>query len=231
MKHHDQVAAFILAGGASSRMGRDKGLLEISGLPLIVRTAALIQPLVAKVAIVGAPEKYGTLGTETLPDGEFCAASPEERSPGPLAGIVTALAATSLPWNLLIACDLPYLTSEWLAWLLERAVASNAQAVVPRTVSGLEPLAALYRRECHAPLALTLARGIRKITHALQDLRVEIVHEREWRYIDHEERVLQNMNTPEDYAEAVRWHKERANFAHASVRRKPKPRAAPRRNK
>src|SRR2546425_4690988 len=67
MKRHDQVAGFILAGGVSSRMGRDKALLEISGVPLLVRTAGLIEPLVAAVTVIGSPQSYSALGPRVLP--------------------------------------------------------------------------------------------------------------------------------------------------------------------
>jgi molybdopterin-guanine dinucleotide biosynthesis protein A len=231
MNRHNQVAAFILAGGASSRMGEDKGLLEISGDPLAVRTASLVEPLVAIVEIVGNLAKFGGFGIANIPDQEFCTRSAKERSPGPLAGIATALGATSLPWNLVLACDLPYLTREWLAWLLQWPVASGTEAVVPRTSRGLEPLAALYHRDCRASMVAALAHGVRKITEALRDLHFEIVDEREWRHIDASGRVLRNMNTPEDYAEALKWHEARATRPRASVKQKMKRRVVPHRNK
>jgi molybdopterin-guanine dinucleotide biosynthesis protein A len=120
----------------------------------------------------------------------------------PLAGIATALNATKMPWNLILACDLPYLTAVWLDWLLERSVASSAQILIPRTSRGLEPLAAVYRRECAAPIVAALERGIRKVTDALAEFRKETPRESKWRELDPEGRVLRNMNSPSDYDEA-----------------------------
>ena len=91
----------------------------------------------------------------------------------PLVGIATALNSTKSPWNLILACDLPYLTAEWLDWLLARADNSSAQIVMPRTSGGLEPLAALYRKECGAPIVAALERGIRKVTDAMAEFRME----------------------------------------------------------
>jgi len=205
MKRHSQVAAFVLAGGVSSRMGRDKGLMELMGVPLIVRTARLIEPLVATVAIVGPPERYSAFGVRVIADQEIGEKESGGQTQGPLLGIASALAATIAPWNLILACDLPYLTRDWLNWLLARAMDSQSQIVMPRTPRGLEPLAAVYRRECAGPIAEALARGVRKVTEGLAGLQVQAVDAHEWREVDPDGRVLNNMNTPADYDEARAW--------------------------
>ena len=81
-------------------MGRDKGLLEFAGVPLVVRTALLLEPLVAEVTVVGAAERYVALGLNAIADpsrGEGERAGPGQ---GPLVGIATALGATRAPWNI-----------------------------------------------------------------------------------------------------------------------------------
>lgn len=205
MRRYSQVAAFILAGGFSSRMGREKGLLEFGGEPLIVRTARMIEPLVIQVTVVGPPERYAGLGLPALADRNFGGREEAGAVRTPLVGIATALSATKMPWNLIVACDLPYLTGEWVNWLLARAVDSSAQIVMPRTSGGLEPLAAVYRRECAAPIAAALERGVRKVTDAMAEFRMESLTESEWKALDPEGRVLRNMNAPSDYEEARKW--------------------------
>src|SRR6266699_6407577 len=143
VKRYHQVAAFILAGGVSSRMGKSKGLLEFGGEPLIVRTVRLVETLVTEVTVVGLPERYAALGLCAIADQNLGGRAGKEAVRAPLVGIATALNATKAPWNLILACDLPYLTAEWLDWLLTRAVESGAQIVMPRTSRGLEPLAAV----------------------------------------------------------------------------------------
>ena len=230
MKRYHQIAGFILAGGASSRMGRDKGLLDFGGVPLILHTARLIKPLVAEVTIVGSPDRYEKLGMRAIAD------QPRKLGCGPLAGLATALAATRSRWNLIVACDLPYLSAEWLGWLLSRAVRSPCDAVVPRTERGIEPLAAVYRRECGAAVAAVLARGARKVSDLINELRVDLVHPREWRAIDPNGRTLKNMNAPEDYEEARKWWVAGRLSENQHVRKpprtpKPKRRSVPRRRK
>jgi len=202
MKRYCQVAAFILAGGSSSRMGQEKGLLELGGEPLIVRTARLIEPLVSEVTIVGSPDRHASLGFSVIPDRNFRSQTGTELVRTPLVGIATALSATKAPWNLILACDLPYLTIEWLDWLLARAANSSAQIMMPRTLKGLEPLAALYRRECAAPIVAALERGVRKVTDAMAEFSMEQLSESDWKIHDPHGRVLRNMNTPSDYEEA-----------------------------
>jgi molybdopterin-guanine dinucleotide biosynthesis protein A len=202
MTRHPQIAAFILAGGVSSRMGREKSLLEIAGEPLLVRTARTIDPLVSDVTIVGLPERYAATGLRALADRTVTGSGESEPARTPLVGIVTALQATRSPWNLILACDLPHLTADWVDWLLARALASRAQIVVPRSLRGLEPLAAVYRRECAEPLLGALERGVRKVTDALAELPMEQIPESDWKEFDAHGRVLRNMNTPQDYDEA-----------------------------
>jgi molybdenum cofactor guanylyltransferase len=205
VKRYEQISAFILAGGASSRMGKAKALLEFGDEPLVVRTARFVDPLVASVTVVGAPEHFAAMGLHAIADANFGWPDAQGGQPGPLAGIATALDASNTVWNLILACDLPYLTPEWLDWLLGRATASGRQIVMPRTSGGVEPLAAVYRRECAGPIVASLARGVRKVTDAMEEFRIEFVSERDWRHVDPDGRVLRNMNAPADYDEAKKW--------------------------
>jgi molybdenum cofactor guanylyltransferase len=214
VKRYDQVSAFILTGGASARMGRPKGLLEFGGRPLILRIARVVEPLTSCVTLIGAPELYAILGLEIIEDRQFSEPSKSDDRPGPLAGIATALSATRTDWNLILACDLPYLSRDWLAWLLARAMISDRKIIMPRTSGGVEPLAAIYRRECAPQIIAALQRGVRKVTEAIEPFRIEFVGESEWRHIDSEGRVLRNMNAPEDYEEARKWMEAQLSRKH-----------------
>jgi molybdopterin-guanine dinucleotide biosynthesis protein A len=236
VKRYRQVAGFILAGGASSRMGRDKGLLDFGGVPLIVHTARLIEPLVAEVTVVGSPRRYAKLGLHVIADDVQLKNSRDSSGSGPLAGIATALGATRSPWNLILACDLPYLSAEWIDWLLSRALRSRGEAVVPRTERGIEPLAAVYHCGCGTQIAAALARGVRKVSDVVEELRVEHVYPREWRGNDPRGLVLKNMNAPGDYEEARHWWSTARASKKEHVTRPPqkprqKRRSAPRRRK
>jgi molybdopterin-guanine dinucleotide biosynthesis protein A len=212
-------------------MGRDKGLIEIAGDPLIARTASVVKPLVASVTIVGEPERHGGFRLPVLADRDFGEKGRSGRSQGPLVGMLSALETTTSPWNLILACDLPYLTRVWLNWLLVRAMHSQAQILMPRTSGGLEPLAAVYRRECAAPIAAALARGVRKVTDALAELPIEVIDAEEWQEVDADGCVLTNMNTPEDLDKAQAWWETQTSSRVAMPKLRRRRETAPRRRK
>lgn len=192
-----QVAGYILAGGDSSRMGRDKGSLEIGGMPLVARTAQLLGPLVSKrtgVTVIGPPERYEKVGLPVVPD--------DRPGLGPLGGIATALRLSPCPWSLIVGCDLPYLTLEWLAYLMGRGIASKADIVVPEGPNGPEPLCAMYHKRCEPFFITALARGKRKVIEAYVGREVELVLPQEWQPFDPEGLLFRNMNAPPDFAEA-----------------------------
>ena len=194
MRRFEQVAGFILAGGASSRMGRDKALLEIGGVPLLVRIARLLTPRVAAVKVIGPPERYAALGFPVVPD--------DRPGQGPLGGLLTALRTSSSEWNLVVGCDLPHLSGEWLEWLIARGLESPAEAVVPETERGLEPLCAMYRSSCAAALAAAFSQGERKLTEVVSRLTLEKITATQWKAFDPDRVLFKNMNTPADYEQA-----------------------------
>ncbi len=194
-----QAAGYVLAGGASSRMGSNKALLDFEGRPLVARAAAVVAATGIAVTVVGRPELYAPLGLQAVPD--------EEPGLGPLGGIATALAHSHRPWNLIVAVDLPFLTPEWLAALVDRAIASkSARAILPRSERGLEPLCAVYHRDCLPGIRSALARGVRKVTDGLAGpppCPIEQIPPDEWKRFAPGGRLLENINTLPDYRRAL----------------------------
>jgi len=189
------IASFILAGGVSSRMKRDKALLEIGGAPLLARTARLLESVAGAPSIIGDPAAYESFPMPVIAD--------DWPGAGPLGGIATALRVSNASWNLVVACDLPYLTREWLDFLVSRAVASAADAVLPMNTRGAEPLCAMYHKRGEPAIRAALENGIRKVTDGLQNIRVETIPPAEWKAFDSEGLLFKNMNLPRDYQEAA----------------------------
>ncbi len=190
-----------MAGGTSSRFGRDKALVELGGRPMYARIGALFKSVVLwKTRLVGNVLKYDGLGMVCIPD-----LWPGE---GPLGGIVTALRHTSATdeadYNLIVSCDMPFLTKEWIGFLLERAFDSEAQVVLPRSTHGLEPLCAVWRTDTCGAVEDQFRKGVRRVTEAISNLKSEVLDERDWKRFDSDGRLFWNMNTLADYEEARR---------------------------
>ena len=173
-------SGYVLAGGRSSRMGRDKARLPFRGGDLASAVAAAVASAAGNVTLVGHPELPSI--PDRYPDG------------GPLGGILTALDHTAADWNLIVACDMPEVTTDFLKGLLARAMRSPADVLLPYGPHGLpEPLCAVYRRRARAVMSHHFARGVRRVTEALAGLEVEPLVVAE---VSH----FQNVNTPEDWA-------------------------------
>jgi len=195
------VAGYILAGGGSTRFGRDKALVEVGGRPMIARMSELVRSVTRQMKIVAAPGKYDAFGAEIVED--------QWPGEGPLGGIITALedaarSAARPEWNLIVSCDMPFLTREWLAFLRERAAKSKAQVVLAHSASGPEPLCACWQTDAAAELRSGFERGVRKVTEGIALLRAEVLDETDWKRFDSAGRLFWNMNTAADYEEARR---------------------------
>lgn len=194
------IAGFVLAGGASSRFGSDKSQAEIGGMTMLHRMLDLVRTVCGDIRVVAASAKQDNNGVVAVPD----------RWPGegPLGGIITALLTSAdsgtVEWNLILGCDMPFLTADWLAYLTARAAASPAQVIAPESENGLEPLCAIWRTSAAAKLQITFDTGVRKITTAMKRLQMEVIDEREWKRFDTAGRLFWNMNTVADYEEAKR---------------------------
>lgn len=160
----EQRHVWILVGGRSTRMGRDKALVEVGGRPLVLAAVDAGRAACPAVTLVGDPERYSHLGLAVVPD----------RSPGegPLAGIEAALAATEADLNLILACDMPALDPS----IFETLFAAGGDVAMPRYSDGkAEPLCAVYHRRCLPSIRAALAGGVRKVTEALEALEVRYI--------------------------------------------------------
>jgi molybdopterin-guanine dinucleotide biosynthesis protein A len=195
------LRGFLQAGGGSTRFGTDKALAQLAGKNMLQRTGELLASVCYEVTIVAPAGKYADLAWPVLPD----------RWPGegPLGGILTALSAMANSelgpaWALIVSCDMPFLTQEFLAFLWQRAGVSNAQVLVPQSASGLEPLCACWRAGAATDVQSAFDSGVRKVTEAMKRLPMEVLDESAWKRFDTDHRLFLNINTQEDFAEARR---------------------------
>lgn len=192
------LTAAILAGGRSMRMGVDKTLLAVDGIPLVARVANAASECCAHSVVV--TNRPDAIKEADLPD-DVPVLTDEVAYQGPLGGLVTALSVAQDEWVLAVAADMPWLSPELIRALWERR--DGADVVVPVTDKGPEPLLALYRVEPCLPAArAALASGRRRLIAIFGSVRVLDVPVESLRVADPELLSFVNVNTPDDLAEA-----------------------------
>jgi len=209
------VNAFVLAGGQSTRMGRDKALIEFHGRPLIEHALAKLRALGIAPNIAGnRPDlaRYAPIISDNYPNS------------GPLGGIEAALAVSSLAasdqdLNLFLPVDLPLLPIEFLRWMAARAEQTAALATIPRLQGRPQPLCAVYHRALLSHAQAALAVGDAKVTRAverasaatgsaidafdIEAIAASLTPASAWPETPSVHRWFQNLNTPGDLEKAA----------------------------
>lgn len=179
-------AGIVLAGGDSRRMGKDKALVTLKGSSLIEHCISTLQDLAGLVIVVG-PSR------QRMPD--FKAVFVEDIDPGlgPLGGIYTGMLVSGAEWNLVLACDMPFITRSHLEILLQAG--KDAAAVVMKTDSRIQPLPVLLKNCCKPVIEDMIKKGcfeIRRLFELVPTAFIEGCGEFQFQDID----------TPEDLARA-----------------------------
>lgn len=189
------IEGFILAGGASSRMGTDKARLVLDGKSFVERIAESMVSITNLLSIVSARPADAQLGLPRIAD--------IHTGCGALGGLHAALTHARASWALVVSCDLPFVTGQLLARLASlRGDATDA--VAPVQADGrMQPLCALYARETCLGVAEELLRaGELRPRVLLKRVRARLVGFAELSDLDGAELFFVNVNTPGDFAQA-----------------------------
>ncbi len=204
MAYSSSASAIVLAGGRSRRLGQDKRRLRVFGPDqptLLERTVNTATQLCADVVVVlNDPESWPHLPGRLVPD--------LYADGGPLGGIYSGLQAAQFETALVLACDMPFLNPALLQAMLARP--GEYDVLMPRSLGtqrtrnahAVEPLHAVYRRSCLAPIQQLLEQGERQVTALLDVVRVAFMEPDEIRCYDPEGRSFVNINTLEQLREA-----------------------------
>ena len=185
-----EVTGFAVAGGRSQRMGSDKALLPWAGTTLLEHTLARLRDVCAEVCILsGVQIRYASYGVPAHAD-----LVPEA---GPLGGVHAGLRNLGVSLGLFLGVDTPLVPSPLLRALV--AAAAGFDAVVPVVGGRPEPLCAVYRGTCLAPVQRRLEAGERKMTSFWPDVRVRTMAEDELAIFGDPALMFRNLNTTEDY--------------------------------
>jgi molybdopterin-guanine dinucleotide biosynthesis protein A len=185
----DSVTAVILAGGKSSRMGQNKALLQIGGIPLIQRVQELLAKIFSKIVLSTAAENaYPQLQLPEIVDHY-----PET---GPLGGITTVLESGLSP-IFCVACDMPFLNQNLIEFQCN--ITDCCVAVIPVWENHPQVLHGLYRKDLLSAFHSGLKEEHHKITDWLEEAPVCYLLEEEIRRFDPAGLSFRNINTPDDY--------------------------------
>jgi len=188
----DRVAGVILAGGQNSRMGgADKAFLTVEGHTVFERTLSLLQRCFPQVVVVSnRPEKYAQFAVEITRD--------EYPGRGPLAGIHAGLGLVRCPYAFVVACDMPFLRVEPVAYLVNRI--DGQEAIVPWWDGDIEPLHAIYATALQGRMGQALSGSSHSIREFLPTIAVEYIPEAVMCRVQGADESFRNVNTPEDAA-------------------------------
>jgi molybdopterin-guanine dinucleotide biosynthesis protein A len=187
-----QATGIILCGGKNSRMGVNKAFLSVGGKEIIHWLLDCLKPVLPEIILVtNEPRCYRNLDVRIVSD--LIPAC------GPLSGIHAGLIFSANFYNLVLACDMPFINSRLVSYLLERA--PGYDLTVPKLEKGLEPLFAVYAKSCLPFIEENLKKGRVKVIDFYPSLRVNYLSQREIQKVT-TEKVFFNVNTPADLTRA-----------------------------
>ena len=187
--------AAIIAGGQAKRLGRlDKWALNVGGQRIIDRQLAVLGGVAEHILVVSSdPHRFRSLGLRACAD--------LIPGAGPLGGLYTALVRSPTKHTLVVACDLPFLAAAFLRYLA--AQVGHADAAVPRTADGPQPLCAVYTQNCVGAVRAQIERGQHRMSALEEVIRVTHVGPAEIAAFDRDGKLFLNENTSEDHRHAI----------------------------
>jgi molybdopterin-guanine dinucleotide biosynthesis protein A len=193
------ITGIILAGGKSSRYGKNKALVEINGIRLIERVIGAVDSVFQHIILItNTPDEYTYLELPTYED--------LFKGLGPIGGILTGLEALSDEAGFFVACDMPFLNTALIRHMVE--VREDFDAVVPRIGWKMETLHAMYSKRCLPAIRRLIDSREYQIIRFFHQIRVRYVDEDEIRVFDPHLRSFFNVNRPQEISAARKLAKQ-----------------------
>jgi molybdopterin-guanine dinucleotide biosynthesis protein A len=195
VKQRTDISGAILAGGKSTRMGKEKALLEFHGKPFIKHIAETLSRLFEHIVVVAdEPSRFEFLHLPVVPD--------VFKNCGPLGGIHSALVYSSTERVFVVSCDTPLLQPEFISFLLDDV--PDNDVLVPSVGSFVHPICGMYKKSCIPVIEewLTVKKySVLQFLQTQQTKKVELSVDEELRF----GQSLQNINTPEEYQNLISY--------------------------
>ncbi len=190
-----EAGAIVLAGGRSSRLRQNKCWLSLAEERVLEKIIRILNQLAGEVILVLSPGQTSPISNYRFRIREAVDAYPDR---GPLVGLYSGLRLSKYPHSLAVACDMPFLNPRLLRYML--TLCSDFDVVIPRVEGKVEPLHAVYSKDCLPIMQEMLARGDSKISNLLDQVKVRYVEGKELGALDPEHLSFFNINSPEDLA-------------------------------
>lgn len=186
----NHINGYILAGGKSSRMGMDKGLMVFNGKSIIQFVIEQLQPVVKKIVIVSNNPEYNKFGFEVIAD--------LIKDIGPAGGIYTALNHTDTELNFIVSCDMPFITKDAIEFIFQNT--AHSQIILPVHHGKTEPLFGIYSKDCLTKWLELIQQGIIKLQEIVSHFRSKKINvENNLLFND---LLFMNINTKNDFENA-----------------------------
>ena len=208
----NRSGAIVLAGGDSKRLGSPKALLDFCGQSLIERIVERLKQSFDEITVVtDRPELYHGLPVRLTGD----LLTEEKKSP--LRGIHAGLSVSDLPYQFVVACDMPLLNLELIAYMSR--FAADHDAVVPRVDNYFQPLHAFYNRTCIGVIEEQVRKGCYKVTDFYSELKIRFISAAEIARFDPEQESFININTWPDYDRTLKVFSEKGEIGQLGRRK------------
>jgi len=179
-----RITAIILAGGKSSRMGQDKGLMFLDEKPMVQYIIDTVKPLVQEIIISSNNKEYEQFGYPVFQD--------LIKSKGPLAGIYTGLNHSKSDKNIVISCDVPYVSKELINLLIEQS--EGSQITIPEKEGKTHQLIGVFSKSCSESFKNAIENNELKAKTVFEKLNLNIVDANQF-----ENKIFTNINTKDDF--------------------------------
>ncbi|MEA3317930.1 MAG: molybdenum cofactor guanylyltransferase [Bacteroidota bacterium] len=185
----NNITGIVLAGGKSSRMGKNKALIKFKGKTIIEDIVDKLVPVSKEIIISASDDSYNFLDLQTVRD--------EIPECGPLGGMYSCMKFAKENAFLVVSCDLPFISNALLEYMISQI--NNYDAIIPIDSNGrYQPLCACYNKSCLADIQISMQRGEYKIMKAIENLNIKFIPINANSPF-YSEKMFYNVNYPSDF--------------------------------
>ncbi len=196
---YNNITAAILSGGKSSRMGYDKSLAILNGIPIIEHVINSLKNIFNNIVISG--EK---------PYSNYPLIKDIYKNRDSIGGIYSVLKSIDTEYAFITACDMPFIEENAIKLLLNNI--DNNHLIIPKIKGKFQPLFAIYSKSCILPIEELMSTNKLKISHLINKVKTKIINEEDFKKICNVNKNFFNINSEKDFEKAINNDFNEAQF-------------------